>query len=93
MSPTMIEIYNGQFAKSHGLPIADLDFVKFVTQRGGLSAMRFSIGLGLTTIAGSNASISPSKVRRVEAVLVGISNKAMPIGMTMPIQYIDSQRF
>jgi putative ABC transport system permease protein len=89
MSPTMIEIYNGQFARSHGLPIADLDFVRFVTQRGGLNAMRFSIGLGLTTIAGSNASISARKVRRVEAVLVGISNKAMPIGMTMPIQYVQ----
>jgi putative ABC transport system permease protein len=88
MSPTMIELYNGQFAKSHGLPIADTDFVKFVTQRGGLSAMRFSIGLGLTTIAGSNTSIQ-HRPRRVEAVLVGISAKAMPIGMTMPIQYIE----
>jgi ABC-type antimicrobial peptide transport system permease subunit len=89
MSPTMIEIYNGQFAKSHGLPIADVDFVRFVTARGGLNAMRFSIGLGLTTIAGSNAQISRRKVRRVEAMLVGISNKAMPIGMTMPIGYIQ----
>jgi ABC-type antimicrobial peptide transport system permease subunit len=89
MSPTMIELYNGQFAKSHGLPIADLDFVKFVTQRGGLGAMRFSIGLGLTTIAGSNAAIARHKVRRVEGVLVGISTKAMPIGMTMPIPYIQ----
>jgi hypothetical protein len=88
MSPTMIELYNGQFAKSHGLPIADTDFIRFVTQRGGLSAMRFSIGLGLTTIAGSNTSIR-HKPRRVEGVLVGISNKAMPIGMTMPIQYIQ----
>jgi len=89
MSPTMIELYNGQFAKSHGLPIADVDFVRFVTQRGGLGAMRFSIGLGLTTIAGSNAAIARHKVRRVEAVLVGISHKAMPIGMTMPIGYIQ----
>jgi putative ABC transport system permease protein len=89
MSPTMIELYNGQFAKSHGLPIVDTDFIKFVTQRGGLSAMRFSIGLGLTTIAGTNANISQRKVRRVEGVLVGISSKAMPIGMTMPIQYIQ----
>ncbi|TMQ08704.1 MAG: ABC transporter permease [Deltaproteobacteria bacterium] len=62
MSPTMIEIYNGQFAKAHRLPIADLDFIRFVTQRGGLNA---------------------------KAVLVGISNKAMPIGMTMPIPYIQ----
>jgi putative ABC transport system permease protein len=89
MSPTMIELYNGQFAKSHGLPIADVDFVKFVTARGGLNAMRFSVGLGLTTIAGSNTQISRRKVRRVEAVLVGISHKAMPIGMTMPIGYIQ----
>jgi ABC-type antimicrobial peptide transport system permease subunit len=89
MSPTMIELYNGQFAKSHGLPIADTDFVKFVMARGGLSAMRFSIGLGLTTIAGTNSNISRGKVRRVEGVLVGISHKAMPIGMTMPIQYIQ----
>lgn len=88
MSPTMIELYNGQFAKSHGLPIADLDFMKFVTARGGLSAMRFSIGLGLTTIAGTNATIR-RKPRRVEAVLVGISAKAMPIGMTMPLPYIQ----
>jgi putative ABC transport system permease protein len=89
MSPTMIELYNGQFAKSHGLPIVDVDFVKFITQRGGLSAMRFSIGLGLTTISGSNSAIARHKVRRIEATLVGISNKAMPIGMTMPIQYIQ----
>jgi putative ABC transport system permease protein len=89
MSPTMIELYNGQFAKSHGLPIADVDFVRFVTARGGLGAMRFSVGLGLTTIAGSNAAMSRGKARRVEAVLVGISRKAMPIGMTMPIQYIQ----
>jgi ABC-type lipoprotein release transport system permease subunit len=87
MSPTMIELYNSQFAKSHGLPIADTDFVKFITQRGGLSAMRFSIGLGLTTIAGTNTAIQHPP-RRVEAVLVGISDKAMPIGMTVPIDYI-----
>lgn len=88
ISPTMIELYNGQFAKSHGLPIVDVDFVKWVTQRGGLSAMRFSIGLGQTTIAGSNTTIK-RRPRRVEAVLVGVSAKAMPIGMTMPIQYIQ----
>ncbi|HET9625766.1 MAG TPA: ABC transporter permease [Kofleriaceae bacterium] len=87
MSPTMIELYNGQFAKSHGLPIADTDFIKFVMKRGGLSAMRFSVGLGLTTVAGSNTTMR--KARRIEAVLVGISNKSMPIGMTMPIQYIQ----
>jgi putative ABC transport system permease protein len=88
MSPTMIELYNGQFAKSHGLPIIETDFVKWVTQRGGLGQMRFSIGLGQTTVAGSNTAIQ-HKPRRVEAVLVGISSRAMPIGMTVPIQYIS----
>jgi ABC-type antimicrobial peptide transport system permease subunit len=92
LSPTMIELYNGQFASSHGLPHADAsqarEFVKWITDRGGLSAMRFSIGLGLTTIAGSNTSIT-HKPRRIEAVLVGISARAMPIGMTMPIGYIE----
>jgi ABC-type antimicrobial peptide transport system permease subunit len=88
MSPTMIELYNGQFAKSHGLPIVESDLVKFITARGGLSAMRFSIGLGQTTIAGSNTTIK-HRPRRVEGVLVGLSTKAMPIGMTMPIQYIS----
>jgi hypothetical protein len=88
MSPAMIELYNGQFAKSHGLPIADVDFVKFIAARGGLSAMRFSIGLGLTTVAGSNTQLT-ARPRRVEAVLVGISPRAMPIGMTMPIGYIQ----
>lgn len=88
MSPAMIELYNGQFAKSHGLPIADVDFVKFVAARGGLSAMRFSIGLGLTTVAGSNTALR-HRPHRVEAVLVGISPRAMPIGMTVPIQYVQ----
>jgi putative ABC transport system permease protein len=88
MSPTMIELYNGQFARSHGLPVAELDFVKFIMARGGLSAMRFSIGLGLTTLA-TSTSTSQRKSRRVEGVLVGISSKAMPIGMTVPIQYIE----
>jgi ABC-type antimicrobial peptide transport system permease subunit len=50
--------------------------------------MRFSIGLGQTTIAGSNTAIR-HEPRRVEGVLVGVSSKAMPIGMTMPIQYIQ----
>ena len=88
VSPTLLELYNGQFAKSHGLPIIDADLAKFVVERGGLSRMRFTIGLGQTIIAGSNAGIEKSKRRRVEAALIGISSAAMPIGMTVPIEYI-----
>lgn len=88
VSPTLLELYNGQFAKSHGLPIIDTDLAAFIVARGGLGRMRFVIGLGSTIVAGSNADIDKSKRRRVEAQLIGISAKAMPIGMTMPIEYI-----
>jgi putative ABC transport system permease protein len=87
VSPTLLELYNGQFAKSHGLPVIG-ELEQFMVERGGLGRMRFEIGLGDTMVAGSNHAIDPSKQRRVEAVLVGISPKAMPIGMTVPLSYI-----
>lgn len=88
VSPTLLELYNGQFAKSHGLPTINSDLAEFIVKRGGLGRMRFTIGLGSTIVAGSNAKIERSQRRRVEAQLIGISPKAMPIGMTMPLEYI-----
>ncbi|MDQ3298595.1 MAG: FtsX-like permease family protein, partial [Myxococcota bacterium] len=87
LSATVVELYNNQFAKSHGLPIADKDLVNLLIQQRGLSAMRFSIGLGNTTISGT-AKMSNRRPHRVEAVIVGVSTRAMPVGVTMPIQYI-----
>jgi hypothetical protein len=87
LSATVVELYNNQFAKSHGMPIADRNLVNLLIQQRGLSAMRFSIGLGNTTIAGSSVAIN-KRPRRVEAVVVGVSSRAMPVGVTMPIQYI-----
>jgi len=88
VSPTLLELYNGQFASSHGLPVIG-ELEQFIVQRGGLGRMRFEIGLGDTMVAGSNTEIAPSKRRNVEGMLIGISPKAMPIGMTMPIGYIE----
>lgn len=88
VSPTLLELYNGQFAKSHGLPTINSDLAEFIVKRGGLGRMRFTIGLGSTIVSGSNARIDRTKRRRVEAQLIGISSKAMPIGMTMPLEYI-----
>lgn len=88
VSPTLLELYNGQFAKSHGLPTINSDLAEFIVKRGGLGRMRFTIGLGSTIVSGSNAKIDRSMRRRVEAQLIGISPKAMPIGMTMPLEYI-----
>jgi ABC-type lipoprotein release transport system permease subunit len=87
LSSTLVELYNNQFAKSHGMPIADKDLVNFLIQTKGLSAMRFSIGLGNTTIGGG-ARMTNKRPRRIEAVIVGVSSHAMPIGVTMPIQYL-----
>lgn len=87
LSSTLVELYNNQFAKSHGMPIADKDLVNFLIQTKGLSAMRFSIGLGNTTIGGG-AKMTNKRPRRIEAVIVGVSSHAMPIGVTMPIQYL-----
>ncbi len=87
LSATVVELYNNQFAKSHGMPMADKNLVNMLIQQRGLSAMRFSIGLGYTTIAGTG-SITKRRPRRVEAVVVGVSTRAMPVGVTMPIEYI-----
>ncbi|MCA9680057.1 MAG: ABC transporter permease [Myxococcales bacterium] len=85
VSPTLLELYNGQVASTHGLPVIG-DLEQFVVQRGGLGRMRFNIGLGETMVAGSATTVN-DKRRRVEGMLIGISPKAMPIGMTVPIQY------
>ena len=87
LSSTVVELYNNQFAKSHGMPMADKNLVNMLIQQRGLSAMRFSIGLGNTTISGGG-SVTKKAPRRVEAVVVGVSPRAMQVGVTMPIEYI-----
>jgi ABC-type antimicrobial peptide transport system permease subunit len=87
LSATVVELYNNQFAKSHGMPMADQNLVNLLIQQRGLSAMRFSVGLGFTTISGTS-TVTNQQPRRVEAVVVGVSSRAMQVGVTMPIQYI-----
>lgn len=87
LSTTVVELYNNQFAKVHKMPVADKDLVNFLIQSRGLSAMRFSIGLGSTTIAGGGRKIR-AKPRRIEAVVIGVSPRAMRVGVTMPMEYI-----
>ena len=87
VSQTLIELYNSQFAPAHNLPeIGELE--TFIAKRGGFGAMSFEIKLGDTLVAGSNAQIDPSKKHTVQAVVVGISPKAMMTGMTMPLGYM-----
>ncbi|MBX3160265.1 MAG: ABC transporter permease [Deltaproteobacteria bacterium] len=87
LSSTVVELYNNQFSKAHNMQSADTQFVHNLIQQKGLSAMRFSIGLGFTTVAGSTAATNVPP-RRVEAVVIGVSKRAMPVGVTFPIDYI-----
>ncbi len=90
LSPTMIELYNGQVASAHGLPVIG-DIESFLVERGA-GRMRFTITLGDTMVSGGASAdeddAGKPKQRKVEAMLIGISDKAMPIGMTIPIQYV-----
>lgn len=86
ISNTLIELYNSQFAKSRGLPAIG-KMAEFIVQRGGLAKMRLYIDLGKSAVAMSNKPLL-SAPRRVEGVLLGISDKAIPIGATVPIGYV-----
>jgi ABC-type antimicrobial peptide transport system permease subunit len=86
ISRNLVEIYNTQFAKSRGLPVIGA-MEEFIVQRGGLSKMRLYIDLGSTMVeATSGVKAQP---RRIEGVLLGISDKALPIGITVPIGYVE----
>ena len=87
VSPMLIELYNGQFAKTHGLPAIG-EFEQWYASRGGLERMRFYIHLGDTIVTGSNKKIAKERRREVEGMLIGVSTKAMRIGITVPIQYV-----
>jgi ABC-type antimicrobial peptide transport system permease subunit len=86
ISRKLVEIYNTQFAKSRGLPVIGA-MEEFIVQRGGLSKMRLHIDLGATMVQ-SNTTLR-AQPRRVEGVLLGINDKAVPIGVTIPMGYVQ----
>jgi putative ABC transport system permease protein len=88
VSRALIEIYNSQFASARGLPKIG-DFEAWLVNRGGLDKMRFYINFGESMIPGT---VIPKEIldkkRSVEGVLLGITNKATQIGLTVPIDYV-----
>lgn len=86
LSNTVLELYNTQIATSHSLPHVG-GFEQFVLERGR-ERMHFNIVLGDTTVIGSNRNIAESRQREVGAILVGISDKAKRVGLTIPIGYV-----
>ncbi len=87
ISQSLLELYNGSFASTHDLPRIPSDVAAFIAQRGP-SRMSFDIRLGDTMVQGSARNIAASKRRTVEAILIGLSKRAIRIGMTVPIQYV-----
>ncbi len=87
ISPTVLELYNNQVADSHGLPHIGV-MEQFIAERGR-ERMHFWMGLGSTMMAGSNVAIDPKKNREIGAILVGVSDKARRVGLTIPIGYVE----
>ena len=86
VSRKLVEIYNTQFAKSRGLPVIGA-MEEFIVQRGGLSKMRLYMDLGATMIEATTTNLK-APPRQIEGVLLGINDKAIPIGVTVPIGYV-----
>jgi ABC-type antimicrobial peptide transport system permease subunit len=86
VSRKLVEIYNTQFAKSRGLPVIGA-MEEFIVQRGGLSKMRVYVELGGTMIEATTTKLD-APPREIEGVMLGINEKAIPIGITVPIGYV-----
>jgi ABC-type antimicrobial peptide transport system permease subunit len=79
-------MYNSQIAASHDLPMIP-DFAQFLLDRANSERLSFDIRFGESMIA--ETDLAKGSVRRaVTAQLIGISAKAIPLGMTVPIGYV-----
>src|SRR5262249_30299408 len=45
ISPTMLQLYNTEYASSHNSPMIGEDFAAFIVKLGGLERMRFTLEL------------------------------------------------
>lgn len=78
ISPFLIELYNGSLAKARGLP----RLTGFLA--GRLRGFTFTAELGRSFV--TSRSTGTPKQRHL--MLVGISDRAMPIGLTVPLSYV-----
>ena len=82
VSRTLMELYNHQFAPANGLPP-----ITGALEGVLANQLRLQVRLGDTMVGGRTSLGAPP--RRVEGIVVGISDKAMPIGVTIPIGYVE----
>jgi len=80
ISPFLLELYNGAIAKTHGLP----KLTGFLL--GQLRGMTVTAELGRSFVS-RNLTAGTPRQRRL--MLVGISDRAMPVGLTVPLPYVQ----
>ena len=75
VSNHLIEVYNGSLSRVHALP---------KLSPTALNGFRFVIDVGDSMVP----SAVRSKRTKLNAVVVGISRKALPLGITIPVSYV-----
>ena len=80
ISPFLIEVYNGSLAKMNGLPRINGFLL------GKLRGFTFVADLGKSFL--SRKAVT-DKVRYRHMALIGVSDRAAPIGITVPISYVQ----
>jgi hypothetical protein len=76
VSHHLIEVYNGTLSRVHQLPkISD----------EALNGFTFEMEVGRSMVS----SASLPEYRTARAIIVGISRKALPLGITVPLSYVE----
>lgn len=81
VSPNLLEIYNKQFASTHGMPVIG------GLEQFALKNLRVHVMLGGSMFGATGRKLD-TEPYKVEGVLVGVSDRAIPIGVTVPIGYV-----
>lgn len=79
ISPMMIELYNGSIAKMHKLPRIN------GLVAGALRGMTLTAALGKSFLGKNQVGT----LRYRHMALVGISDRAQPLGLTVPLPYVQ----
>jgi hypothetical protein len=74
VSPYVVELYNGAFRRAYDLPKINPD---------ALEGLVFEMAFGASTLRPSRGRVIREKMR-----LAGVSDKAIPLGVTLPVGHI-----
>ncbi len=75
VSNHIVELYNGTLRRAHGFPQLNPDAVR---------GFKFDLIIGRSMVATSNKDRTIAD----RGIFVGVSNKAIPLGLTFPIGYV-----